>query len=340
MNPATTTAKPSPRGTPTDLKGMPIPQSRRWAYSPSTFMNGTILSIVANTLVIGALISFNASATGHRFYDYLDVEYGAYNVNVWGTFVITSVFFWAWGGIFALADLTGRPRWLFRYKTQPFTRVSGPDYLRIAGISLRNQVLVALPMLLFSTYLGNTLHPVAPEYLPSATETLITLLFDIACTEVGFYYIHRSLHAPLLYQTFHKQHHEFIAPVGLASTYCTVTEHVLSNLLPNVLGALLVRHHWSQAVFVFLFLEFNTIAVHSGYNVPGLPSNLQHDFHHFAFNENFGPTGLLDKFHSTNRKFMKVLADAKIKAGGDEKARIMVLEKLARAEVAAAKNKE
>lgn len=340
MNPPTTMAKPSLRATSTDLKGMPIPQSHRWAYSPSSFTNDRILSIVANTLVIGAFISFNASATGHRLYGYLDAEYGAYNVNVWGTFIITSVFFWAWGGIFAFADLTGRPRWLFRYKTQPFTRVSGPEYLRIAAISLRNQVLVALPMLLFSTYLGNTLHPVAPEYLPSATETLITLLFDVACTEVGFYYIHRSLHAPSLYRIFHKQHHEFIAPVGLASTYCTVTEHVLSNLLPNVLGTILVRHHWSQAVFAFLFLEFNTIAVHSGYNVPGLPSNLQHDFHHFAFNENFGPTGLLDKFHSTNRKFVEALTDAKVKSGGDEeKARTMVLEKLARAEVEAAKNK-
>lgn len=53
---------------------------------------------------------------------------------------------------------------------------------------------------------------------------------------------------------------------------------------------------------VFLLLEFGTICAHSGYSIPGLPSNLQHDFHHFAFDENFGPTGLLDAFHGINKK--------------------------------------
>jgi methylsterol monooxygenase len=122
--------------------------------------------------------------------------------------------------------------------------------------------------------------------------------------------------------------------VGIAATYCTVTEHVFSNLLPNALGAMIVRHHWSQTVFTFLFLEFGTICVHSGYNIPWLHSNLQHDFHHFAFDENFGPTGWLDAFHSTNKKFRKTLAEAKTRTGGDdEKARQMVLERLATLEV-------
>lgn len=341
MPAAAPTAKPLPRSIPTDLSGKPIPQSQRWAYSPSSFTNGDLLSIAANAAVIGAFISFNTSTTGHQFYTYLDTTYGAYKVNVWGTFIVTSVFFWAWAGLFALADLTGSPHWLFRYKTQPFARVSGAAYLRIAAVSLRNQVLVAFPMLLLSTHLGHALHPVAPEYLPSPTTTLTTLLFDVACTEIGFYYIHRTLHHGSLYPLFHKQHHEFTAPVGLAATHCTATEHILSNLLPNALGTLLVRHHWSQAVFIFLFLEFNTICVHSGYNIPGLPSNLKHDFHHFAFTENFGPTGVLDMLHSTNRRFKSVMADAIARTGGDEeRARVMVLERLARVEMEVSNNKE
>ena len=67
---------------------------------------------------------------------------------------------------------------------------------------------------------------------------------------------------------------------------------------------------------------------------PWMHSNLQHDFHHFAFDENFGPTGLLDKLHSTNKKFLKTLADARLRThGDDEKARQLVLERLASLEV-------
>lgn len=144
--------------------------------------------------------------------------------------------------------------------------------------------------------------PVGTTSLPSPTQAVATALFDIFCTEMGFYYIHRTFHSKLLYPLFHKQHHEFTAPVGLASTYCTLTEHVFSNILPNALGSMTVPHHWSQSTFAFLLLTFGTICPHYGYNTPLLPSNLQHDFHHFAFNENFGARrGLSTRFIALTR---------------------------------------
>lgn len=82
-------------------------------------------------------------------------------------------------------------------------------------------------------------------------------------------------------------------------------------------------------VFTLVLLEFSTICTHSGYNVPWLPSNLQHDFHHFAFDENFGPLGLLDALHGTNRRFRQTMEKALSRVDGDaERARAAVLKRL------------
>ncbi|WFD31997.1 hypothetical protein MSPP1_003039 [Malassezia sp. CBS 17886] len=317
---------------PKDVNGKPILQSKRWLYSTPASLKSELQALTISAALSSAFVAFSVSTTGRNFYEYLDTTYGAYNVNLWGTFIVTTVFFWVGGLIFAIPDLTGWPKWLFKYKTQPFVRVTPKEYARIMAVSMRNQVFVALP-LIFAMTTVQPPRPVTPSALPSAPVMLATVLFDVFCTEMGFYYIHRMFHSSLLYQLFHKQHHEFTAPVALASTYCTVTEHIFSNLLPNALGTIVVPHHWSQACFAFVILEFGTLCAHSGYNIPLLPSNLQHDYHHFAFDENFGPIGLFDALHKTNKKFVKTVAEAQSRTGCDESARQLVLERLATMEV-------
>lgn len=60
-----------------------------------------------------------------------------------------------------------------------------------------------------------------------------------------------------------------------------MTEHLFSNLLPNVLGTTILNPHWSVQLFTFCFLEVGTLCAHSGYNFPGMQSSLKHDWHHF-----------------------------------------------------------
>ena len=72
---------------------------------------------------------------------------------------------------------------------------------------------------------------------------------------------------------------EFTAPVAFSSTYCTMLEHFLSNLLPILLGVEILGAHWSDMVLFFCSLEMGTLSTHSGYNLPWNFNALQHDWH-------------------------------------------------------------
>lgn len=58
-----------------------------------------------------------------------------------------------------------------------------------------------------------------------------------------------------------------------------MTEHVLSNLLPILLGIEILRAHWCDMVLFFCSLELGTLSTHSGYDIPFSYNALTHDWH-------------------------------------------------------------
>lgn len=120
----------------------------------------------------------------------------------------------------------------------------------------------------------------------------------------------RLFHHPHLYKHFHKQHHEWTAPIGVVATYAHPLEHVvgghvqslqgsvpghlavtnqsicpppllqLSNLLPVVIGPVILGSHISTTSMWYCVALISTTISHCGYHLPFLPSPEFHDFHH------------------------------------------------------------
>uniref|UniRef100_A0A3Q3K7Y2 Fatty acid hydroxylase domain-containing protein n=1 Tax=Monopterus albus TaxID=43700 RepID=A0A3Q3K7Y2_MONAL len=101
----------------------------------------------------------------------------------------------------------------------------------------------------------------------------------------------------------HKQHHEWTAPIGIVIHYAHPLDHVVSDMLPVLIGPLILGSHIVTTAFWFCLVLVFATNMHCGYHLPFLPSPEFHDFHHLSFNQCFGNFGVLDWLHGTDTKF-------------------------------------
>jgi methylsterol monooxygenase len=168
----------------------PLPydgKNHQWALDPAPRLNGKVISLLPTVSILAFSCWFNRTDYARELYTSLNESYTPWEINVYGGFLITSVVYWIGGFIFMAADLWDPLHNLVkRYKVQPGKRVSAQDYKRVCWVVLRNQVLVALPLLVaVSTFRP----PSTSAQLPGTWATIGVYFFSMACEEAGFFYV-------------------------------------------------------------------------------------------------------------------------------------------------------
>ncbi|XP_052869683.1 fatty acid hydroxylase domain-containing protein 2-like [Anopheles cruzii] len=227
---------------------------------------------------------------------------------VWYLSIYTYGLYWTLGGLFLTMDLTNRPKFMRKYKTQPGTHepLEWERFKQLVKTVVFNQIFLGFPVT-YAAYHGSKMFITMPDVrvVPSLVEFLRDMIICILAWETSAYYSHRMFHSRRFYQRFHKLHHEWRAPVAVTGMYVTPFEFLLSGMLPVFLGPAITRCRLFTTVLWVTFVMWDTIGDHSGYHLPFLSSSEAHDYHHQNFNQCYGNFGLYDHLHGTNDEFRK-----------------------------------
>lgn len=128
------------------------------------------------------------------------------------TQIFSTALYWIAGSFYLFLDITRRPKFLMKYKTQP-GKNEPLEYNKLRTVVkqvLFNQIVVTVPFSLVGFWLDSaSFTPERTKMLPTLERFLFEYVVIELVYELGFYYTHRIAHHKLLYKWVHKKHHEF-----------------------------------------------------------------------------------------------------------------------------------
>ncbi|KAF9237661.1 C5-sterol desaturase [Melanogaster broomeanus] len=122
---------------------------------------------------------------------------------------------------------------------------------------------------------------------------VLSIPFFLLFTDYAIYWVHRILHHPSIYKTFHKPHHKWIIPTPFASHAFHPVDGYLQSVPYHLFIFIFPLHRWLYLA-LFVFVNFWSIFIHDSDMITGHPLEhvingpAHHTLHHLYFTVNYG----------------------------------------------------
>ncbi|CAL1533928.1 unnamed protein product [Lymnaea stagnalis] len=252
-----------------------------------------------------------------RAWIYMTNNYTKFQIATWGSLIVHELIYFAAcmpGIIFQFIPF------MRRFKIQSNRPETFEGQWKCFKLLMFSHFCIQLP-LMAGTYVFTEFFniPYGWEEMPPWFVYNIALrVFGCAVIEdTWHYFLHSALHDKRIYKHIHKVHHHFQSPFGMTAEYAHPAETLILGM-GFFWGILLLANHVVLMWAWVMIRLFETIDVHSGYEIPYLNvfhlvpfygGARYHDFHHYNFTGNYSSTFTWwDKIFGTDRQFKEYYA--------------------------------